>query len=56
MRLVFSPVHIAWVFMFGDAITRMGDWPMFFPERCSAVWAAKECGLAVSPRGRLSSI
>jgi hypothetical protein len=51
MRLVYLPVNAAWVFVFGDSVTRMGSGDMFHVRRADAVRAANACGLSVSRRG-----
>jgi hypothetical protein len=48
MRLIFSTVNSAWLFMFGSSPCRMGDYPMFFQHRWEAVEAARAMGLTVN--------
>lgn len=48
MRLVFLPANSAWVFMFGDSLTRLHGEPLFFRSRAAAVAAATCLGLRVN--------
>ena len=59
MRLVYLPVSMAWVFVFGDnietaSIVPMDGWPRYFMRRADAVSAARSMGLEVDKRGNLS--
>ncbi len=51
MKLVFSDINSAWLFMFGDAPLRIEGEPLFFEYRSQAVEAAGRKGITVaSPR------
>lgn len=54
MRLVYLPVNMAWVFLFGDTPSRLGDYEMFYYSRSEAVVAARHFGLTVARNGRVS--
>ena len=51
MRLAYLPVNMAWAFLFGDALLRMGDAQMFYQNRGEAVAEAARLGLAVDRKG-----
>jgi hypothetical protein len=58
LTLVYLPVNMAWVFLFGTHANTaqpifMGDHDMFFPTRAAAVAAAKSRGLSVLKSGAL---
>ena len=56
MNLIYLPANNAWVFTFGEAITRMGSADMFLPDRDTAIYAARSCGLKVSKLNVVSPI
>lgn len=51
MRLAYLPANMAWAFLFGDSLIRMGDAEMFFRKRGDAVAEAKRLGLTVERNG-----
>lgn len=51
MRLIYLPVNMAYVFVFGDTPTRLDNEPMFFHHKATAIAAAKDKGLTVSKGG-----
>ena len=55
MHLVYLKPNQAWVFLWHDRPTRMGDEDMFFQKREVAVAAAKRQGLTVDKAGHVTS-
>lgn len=55
MRLIFLPANNAYVFVFGDQLTRLEGFPLFFQTRREAVDAAHARGLNVDRRGRVTA-
>jgi hypothetical protein len=49
MKLMFSDINSAWLFVFGDAPLRIEGEPLFFEYRTQAVEAAGRHGIAVAP-------
>lgn len=54
MRLYFSTVNCAWLFMFGSTPCRFAHSPMFYSHRWEAVESAKACGLTVNADGSVT--
>jgi hypothetical protein len=55
MRLMYLPANVAWVFVFGDAPTRIAGEPLFFKTRAEAVAAAARKCLAVDKAGKVTT-
>jgi len=56
MRLMYSPVNQHFLFLFGDAPTRLEGEKNFFPSKAAAIEAARRKGLKVDSKGFVSAM